>query len=778
MKKAQTKPLAAAGQALPHESAALHVSGAAPYVDDLPDGSGTLHAAVGTSPAVHGTIKRLDLGPVAASAGVAAVAAAADVPGNCDIGPVLPGDPLFATGSVEHFGQALFAVAAATEQQARSAARKADIAIAELPAILTIEQALERKSFIVAPKKFPKMQRNWSPAALAASEHRLRGSMSCGAQEHFYLEGQAALAAPAEGNTIEIISSTQHPSEIQHAAAKVLGWEMERVKVQVRRMGGAFGGKETQGAQTACIAALLAWQTGQPVKLRLPRYDDFIMTGKRHPLLGRYDIGFDSRGRITAADIVLAADCGISPDLSLAILDRALFHADNAYHLPCVRIRGYPCRTNKASNTAFRGFGGPQGMLVIERAIEDIARHLGLDPLDVRKANLYRKGQLTPYHQAVGSNTIRPLMRKIETSSDYRSRRAQVKRFNEANEIIKRGLACTPVKFGISFTTTFLNQAGALVHVYRDGSVHLNHGGTEMGQGLMTKVAQIVAEEFGLPGDAVRATATATDKVPNTSATAASAGADMNGKAAQAAARTLRARLARFAAESYGASAASVRFAGGRVAVGRKADLAFAELAEQAYLNRIPLSATGYYRTPKVHYDPAAGRGRPFYYYAYGAAVSEAEIDTLTGESHLLRVDILHDAGASLNPAIDLGQIEGGFIQGLGWLTCEEVRWDEQGRLATCGPATYKIPAAADAPADWRVAFWPQANNENTVFRSKAVGEPPLMLAISAWAALADAVAAASGSGSAPVDLHAPATPESILETILSRRAARQQKAA
>ncbi len=761
-----------AGKALPHDSAEHHVSGEAPYVDDIPELAGTLHASVFLSPHAHARLKKIDLSAVRDAPGVAAVAAAENVPGEIDIGPVLPGDPLFARQKTEYAGQPIFAVAAADMKSARLAAKRANIQFEPLPAVLSIEEAMNRRSFIVDEKDFHLMQRGDAKSAIADSPHRLRGEISLGGQEHFYLEGQVAYAVPQENGGMLIYSSTQHPSEIQHAAAKVLGLAMNDVTVEVRRLGGGFGGKETQAAHPACIAALLAAVARRPVKLRLPRADDFAMTGKRHPFLNRYEVGFDGDGKILGIDFSLIANCGMSPDLSLAIVDRAMFHADNAYYFPAVRIRGIPCRTNTASNTAFRGFGGPQGMMAIEKAMEDIARYLGRDPLDVRLANLYRKGaDETPYHQRVEDNIAEELIARLLKSSSYRRRRREIDAYNRGNPFAKRGIALTPVKFGISFTTAFLNQAGALIHVYHDGSIHLNHGGTEMGQGLFIKIAQVVAEEFQVNVSRVRCTATTTGKVPNTSATAASSGSDLNGKAAQDAARKIKKRLAEFAAAHFGVAAAEVVFADGRVCAGAAGEISFAELARLAYMNRVPLSAAGFYRTPKIHYDRKQGRGRPFLYFAYGAAVSEVEVDAFTGEHRLLRADILHDVGRSLNPAIDRGQVEGGFVQGCGWLTCEELAWDENGRLLTVGPATYKIPAVGDAPLDFRVAFFRGDNPEDTIFRSKAVGEPPLMLAISTWAALCDAVAAAANARDGTIHLDAPATPERILMAIESARA-------
>jgi xanthine dehydrogenase large subunit len=554
---------------------------------------------------------------------------------------------------------------------------------------------------------------------------------------------------------------------VQHLIAHALARPSNAVTVEVRRMGGAFGGKETQAAQWAIIAALAAVKTGFPAKFRLDRDDDMIMTGKRHPFVIEYDVGFDDDGRIRGIDVVQSANCGFSADLSGAIADRAMFHADNVYYLENAAISSFRCKTNLVSNTAFRGFGGPQGMMGIEDAIDAIARHLGRDPLEVRKTNLYGDAprNVTPYGMTVEDNIAPDLIDRLEVSSGYRARREQIKSFNGSSPYLRKGLSLTPVKFGISFTTTHLNQAGALLHVYTDGSVHLNHGGTEMGQGLFIKVAQVVAEELRIDLDRIKITATSTGKVPNTSATAASSGSDLNGMAARAAARTIKERLIAFAAQKYGVSPGNVEFQANRVRIGAE-EVPFPDLVKQAWFGRVSLSATGYYATPKIHYDRAKAAGRPFYYFAYGAAVSEVTVDTLTGEYKVTRVDILHDVGSSLNPAIDLGQIEGGFIQGMGWLTSEELWWDETGRLRTHAPSTYKIPACSDRPADFRIALVEaRPNREDTIYRSKAVGEPPLMLAISVFRAISDAVASIADYRILP-DLDAPATPERVLTAV------------
>jgi xanthine dehydrogenase large subunit len=650
----------------------------------------------------------------------------------------------------------------------------ADIDVTELPAILDLDDAMAQQSWVAEPHE---MKRGDPLAVIEQSAHRLQGEINLGGQDHFYLEGQAAMAVPQEDGDMLIYSSTQHPSELQHLCAQALGRSDNAVIVEVRRMGGAFGGKETQAAQWALIAALLADRTGHPAKLVLDRDDDMISTGKRHPFRIRYDVGFDEQGMIQGIDLELASICGMSADLSAPINDRAMFHSDNGYYLPHVRIRSYRCRTNTVSNTAFRGFGGPQGMMGIERVMDDIAAQLNRDPLDIRLANLYdgldggTDRNITPYYMTVEDNVLPELMRDLAESADYAARREQVTAFNQQSTVIKRGIALTPVKFGISFTTSFLNQAGALVHVYKDGSVHLNHGGTEMGQGLFIKVAQVVADAFGVSLDTVKITATNTGKVPNTSATAASSGSDMNGMAALNAVNKIKQRLTRFAAEQYDVEQDAIRFAEGQVHIGEQLRT-FPELVMEAYLGRVSLSATGYYRTPKIWYDRETARGRPFLYFAYGAAVSEVEVDILTGENRMRRVDILHDVGRSLNPAIDLGQIEGGFVQGAGWLTTEELWWDDSGALRTHTPSTYKIPVSSDVPEAFNVRIWePGVNREPVIHRSKAVGEPPLMLAISVHSAITLAIASLT-SGEALPALDAPATPERILMCIRDQKRA------
>ncbi len=743
-----------------HDSAPRHVSGSAVYVDDVREPAGTLHIAVGGSPAARGRVVKLDLDAVRAAPGVVAVLTAKDVPGKNDASPVMGDDPIFADGEVEFHGQVLFAVAAETRDQARRAVRLAKVDIAAETPLVSVDDALKADCHILPDYVF---QQGDSASALAAAERHVEGMVRIGGQEHFYLEGQVSLAIPGEDDMM-VHASTQHPSELQHIVAHALKLPNAAVTVEVRRMGGAFGGKESQAAQWAAIAAVAARVTGRPCKIRLDRDDDMAMTGKRHDFRADYRAGFDSEGRLQGVDLVLASRCGYSADLSAAINDRAMFHADNAYYLPAAHILSKRMKTHTVSNTAFRGFGGPQGMVAIERTLDDIACTLGIDPLDVRKRNFYGPGRdMTPYGMQVTDNIMPELIDQLEESSDYRARRAAITAFNRDSRFLKRGIALTPIKFGISFTTTFLNQAGALVHVYQDGSVHLNHGGTEMGQGLFIKIAQVVAEEFGIDLDKVKITATTTAKVPNTSATAASSGTDLNGMAARAAAAAIKGRLIDFASEKWEVPADRIKFLDNQVLISNWS-ISFPDLVKEAYFARVSLSSTGFYKTPEIHWDAKKATGRPFYYFSYGAACSEVLVDITTGEMKVQRVDILHDVGHSLNPSIDIGQIEGGFVQGMGWLTTEELVYDANGRLLTHAPSTYKIPCAPDVPADFRVTLFKGANREPTIYRSKAVGEPPLMLGISVFGAIADAIA--SLKPGQPVSLHAPATPESILHAV------------
>jgi len=760
---------------LRHDSAHKHVTGEAVYIDDMPEPAGTLHAYLGLSTVPHGAITSMDLSEVETAPGVVAVLTAGDVPGENDVSPTgTRDDPIFAEGEVQFLGQPIFAVVAETREAARRACRLAKITYDEKPFVIDILDADRNNPRLVT--KPMKLERGEAEKAIAAAPRRLKGQMRVGGQDHFYLEGQIALALPGEDMDVTVHSSTQHPSEVQHMVAHALGIPSHAVTIEVRRMGGGFGGKETQANLFAAVAAIAAKRTGRPVKLRPDRDDDMIATGKRHDFLIDYDVGFDEKGNILGVEFTYAARCGFSADLSGAVTDRALFHCDNAYFYPAIRAVSVPLYTNTVSNTAFRGFGGPQGVVGAERIIDEVAFALGKDPLEIRKRNFYGETDrnVTPYHQRVEDNIIHRLVAELEESAGYAARRREIAEFNAQSAVVKRGIALTPVKFGISFTATQYNQAGALVHVYTDGSVHLNHGGTEMGQGLYVKVAQVVAEEFQIDIDRVKITATTTAKVPNTSATAASSGSDLNGMAAQNAARQIKNRLIDFAVTHYDVPREQVVFLPNRVRVGNQ-EIPFADLVRQAYMARVQLSAAGFYKTPKIHWDREKGRGHPFYYFAYGAACSEVSIDTLTGEYVVERADILHDTGRSLNPVIDIGQIEGGFIQGMGWLTTEELVWDEKGMLRTHAPSTYKIPLASDRPKIFNVklATWAE-NAEPTVHRSKAVGEPPFMLGISVLHALSDAVASVADHKIFPC-LDAPATPERVLMAVerLKREASR-----
>ncbi len=747
----------------PHDAGTLHVSGLARYVDDIATPPGTLHLAFGLSEIAHGDITAMDLSDVRAAPDVVAVLTAEDMPFANDVSPSAHDEPCLATGSVHYIGQPVFAVVARSHLAARKAARLGKVDYTEKPAILTIDAALDAGSrFEDGPRIYEKGD---TKTAMQSSANHLTGSLEIGGQEHFYLEGHAALALPQEGGDMVVHASSQHPTEIQHKVAEALGIPMHAVRVEVRRMGGGFGGKESQGNALCVICAVAARLTGQPCKMRYDRDDDFVITGKRHDFRIAYSVGFDGTGKISALEFTQYARCGWAQDLSLPVADRAMLHADNAYHLEHVKITSHRLKTNTQSATAFRGFGGPQGMLGIERVMDHIAHELGIDPLAVRRANYYapgNAGQTTPYGMQVEDFILHEMTDHLLATSDYVARRKKIAKWNAENPILKRGISITPVKFGISFTLTHLNQAGALVHLYQDGSIQLNHGGTEMGQGLFTKVAQVAASAFGQPLEAVKITATDTGKVPNTSATAASSGTDLNGMAVLAACETLKARITAFLSTYFDATEKNISFSNGSVTVGDKT-LSFAEAVSLAYTHRISLSATGFYATPKVAWDRIKGHGRPFLYFAYGAAVTEVVIDSLTGENRILRTDILHDAGASLNPALDIGQVEGGYVQGAGWLTTEELVWDTKGELKTHAPSTYKIPAASDRPDVFNVELWDAENAENTIHKSKAVGEPPLMLGISAWSALCDAV---SATGPNYADLQTPATAEAVLAAV------------
>lgn len=764
--QAQTSPLR---KSLPHESAARQVAGLARYVDDHMAPTGVAYAAIGTTNVVSGKITHIDLEAVKSSDGVIDVITINDVPGHKDIGPVYPGDPLLADGEVKFHGQALFAVLADTVTNARKAATKGQLTVEDTPPILTVAEA---KSLDVKVMPSHYFGQGDYDQAIQSAPLTCSGQLNIGGQEHMYLEGQVTLAVPDEEGRMKIFTSSQHPSEVQKLVAEVLDVRLHHVTVDMRRMGGGFGGKETQAAQWACIAALLAARNQIAVKLRLPRSQDMVVTGKRHPFENQFTVGFDQQGKVVAAHVDVNGNCGHSPDLSDAIVDRAMFHADNGYFLGASKIEGHRLKTHYVSHTAYRGFGGPQGMIMAEAMMDAIARNIGEDPLTVRKRNLYGEdtGNVTPYGMDVGKNLLPDIIEKLETSSEYWARREAITQFNQQSPIIKKGLAFTPVKFGISFTAKHLNQAGALVHIYTDGSIQVNHGGTEMGQGLHTKIAQIVAHEFGVPISMIEVTATNTDKVPNTSPTAASSGTDLNGKAAQNASLTIKQRLLEFYAEQTGGKPEQGEFKDGELIMGEHR-IAFVELIQQAYFARVSLSSTGFYKTPKIHYNRETGEGRPFFYFAYGASVSEVSIDTLTGEYKVDRVDILHDVGASLNPAIDKGQIEGGFIQGMGWLTSEELLWDDKGRLISNNMATYKIPAIGDTPEVFNVDLYLRPNDEDSIYHSKAVGEPPFMLANSVWCALKDAIASIADYRIDP-QLHTPATPERVLNAVLATQAA------
>ncbi|MGR5297411.1 xanthine dehydrogenase molybdopterin binding subunit [Vibrio mediterranei] len=752
------------GKSVKHDSAPKQVTGEAVYIDDRLEFPNQLHVYALLSTQAHAKITKLDVSPCYEFDGVAIAITSKDVPGQLDIGAILPGDPLLADGVVEYYGQPVIAVAANDLETARKAAHAAIVEYEALPAILDVKEALAKEHFVTESHQ---QKRGDSQKALAKAKHIIEGELEIGGQEHFYLETQVSSVMPTEGGGMIVYTSTQNPTEVQKLVSEVLGVAMHKVVIDMRRMGGGFGGKETQAAGPACMAAVIAHLTGRPTKMRLLRNEDMTMTGKRHPFYNQYKIGFNDDGVIEGAEIIVAGNCGYSPDLSSSIVDRAMFHSDNAYYLGDATVTGHRCKTNTASNTAYRGFGGPQGMMTIEHIMDEIARYLKKDPLEVRKANYYgEEGRdVTHYYQTVEDNFLPEITEQLEQSSDYHARRKEIAEFNRSSPILKKGLSITPVKFGISFTATFLNQAGALIHIYTDGSIHLNHGGTEMGQGLNIKVAQIVAEEFQVDVDRIQITATNTDKVPNTSPTAASSGADLNGKAAQNAAITIKQRLIEFASSHFKVTPEEVIFKNGMVQI-REEIMTFADFAQLAWMNQISLSSTGFYRTPKIYYDHEKARGRPFYYFAYGASCSEVIIDTLTGEYKILRVDILHDVGASLNPAIDIGQVEGGFVQGVGWLTTEELVWNEQGRLMTNGPASYKIPAIADMPIDFRTHLLENRSNpEDTVFNSKAVGEPPFMLGMSVWSALKDAISYVAVDGAIP-KLDTPATPERVLMAV------------
>jgi xanthine dehydrogenase large subunit len=766
-----------------HESGLKHTSGEALYVDDLPTPPGTLTGQVLASPHAHARLVRWDARKALALPGVHAVLFAQDIPGINDVSAVKEAhdEPLLAVGEVHCIGQAVAFMVAESAALCRQAAALVEVEYEVLPACLTIREAIEQNAFIEHPFKATThvIRRGEPEAALIAAPVRIQGECMTGAQDHFYLETHVSLAVLEEDGAVRLWSSTQHPSEVQEKVAEVLGLKRYQVTVEVPRMGGGFGGKETQAASFAALAALGAHYTRRPVKVWLNRDQDMEQTGKRHPFWTRYDAGFSADGQLLALKAELVSDGGWTNDLSHAILDRALFHMDNVYFLSNVEVTGRVARTNQPSNTAFRGFGGPQGVYVVEEVINRAAERLGLDPAEVRRKNHYREApeNQTHYGQVLEGNRIPRIHTELMASSEYARRRAEIEQFNATSRWTKRGIGYQQVKFGISFTTTMLNQAGALVVIYADGTVQLNHGGTEMGQGLHTKMRAVCAHELGLPVELVRVMTTATDKVPNTSATAASSGADLNGMAVKDACEVLRERLRPIAAKLLQAEGEADRvvFSGGKASIAGRAQstVSFAQVARAAYAAQVPLSATGYYRTPDIGYDRKTARGKPFHYYAFGGAVVEVEVSGLTGEHRVRRVDILHDVGSSLVPTIDKGQVEGGFIQGLGWLTCEEVLMDAKGRLLTHSPDTYKIPALGDAPEDFRVALLERAPQDNTIHGSKAVGEPPFLLAIGAVTALRHAIAA-FGPPRTEVQLASPATPEAILRAVEAARGSKR----
>jgi len=771
MPQGNSSAWAEVGQSHPHESAILHVLGEATYTDDIPEAQGTLHAALGMSQKAHARIRSINFDAVRSAPGVVAVFTEADIPGTNDCGPILHDDPILAKGLVEYVGQPIFAVVADSHDNARRAVRKVVIDYEELPAILTPQAAHAAKSYVLPPMH---LARGNAQQAFATAAHRVSGQLYVGGQEQFYLEGQISYAIPKEQNGMLVLCSTQHPTEMQHVVAHALGVHSHNIVVECRRMGGGFGGKESQSALWAAVASIAAAKLKRPVKLRADRDDDMMVTGKRHCFYYDYEVGYDDAGRIVAAKVDMVSRAGFSADLSAPVATRAVCHFDNTYYLSDVDIKASCGKTNTQSNTAFRGFGGPQGAIAIEYIVDEIARNLGRDPLDIRKLNFYGRNDeegrnVTQYGQKIVDNVIHELVAELEASSEYRQRRAAVEAFNAGSPVLKKGLALTPVKFGIAFNVTHFNQAGALVHVYTDGSVLVNHGGTEMGQGINTKVAQVVAHELGIPLELVRVSATDTSKVANTSATAASTGADLNGKAAQDAAHTIRRRLAEFFAKLHGGDAKAVVFAAGAVHLGEHS-MAFGDLAQKAYLSRVQLWSDGFYATPGLHWDPKTMTGRPFSYFAYGASVSEVVVDTFTGEWKLLRADALYDAGQSLNPALDIGQVEGAFIQGMGWLTTEELWWNKDGKLMTHAPSTYKIPGVSDCPQDFRVKLFKNRNVEDSIHRSKAVGEPPLLLPFSVFFAIRDAIASVGGKRFNP-PLNAPATSEAILKSVDAVRA-------
>ena len=751
-----------------HESAHLHVTGSATFTDDMPELAGTLYAALIMSPVAHGELigDGIDREAILKEHGVVAVYTAKDIPGENNCGPIVHDDPFLAVGKLEFLGQAVAVVVAREMLYAREAAHKAKVLVKELPPILTIDEAMAAQSFVMPAKG---ITRGNASEAIAKAPRKVKGSTETGQQEQFYMEGQITYAVPREDGQLTLYSSTQHPDGNQREAAAALNLSTNDVEVICRRMGGGFGGKEGNASIFSQSAALAAFKLQRPVKLRVNRDDDMMITGKRHDFRIDYEVGYDDEGRILGADITLLSRCGYSTDYSGPVNDRACLHIDNCYYIPNLKLISHRCKTNTQSATAFRGFGGPQGMFGIETIIEQIANDIGKDPLDVRMLNIYQDPavsgnpatMVTQYGQTIADWVGDKIITQVATEAKYRERRDSVNAFNKVNKRRKRGLALVPLKFGISFTATMLNQGGALLNIYMDGSVSVNHGGTEMGQGLNTKMAQVCADGLGIDLSYVRVTGTDTQKVPNASATSASSGADINGAAIMNATAQMRARLAPVAANMLGCKDTEVNFANSMAHGGGKS-VEWTAVAKQAWLDRVGLSVAGFYMTPEIKYDFATLTGHAFYYYCYGASVSEVEIDTRTGEWWLKGVDIVHDAGKSINPAIDKGQIEGGYVQGMGWLTMEECIWDKRGKFLTHGPSTYKIPVAGDIPEHFNVTLFDGSNLKPTPFNSKAVGEPPLMLALSTFFALRDAVSA-SADHKTVVHMSAPATPEKIL---------------
>ena len=746
-----------------HESAVKHVTGKAIYTDDISEPKNLLHAVIGYSNCSKGVIKKIDYKDVLSSEGVVDIITEKDIEGINDVGPIFKGDKIFTSKNIEYYGQPIFAVIAKTNNLAKKAALKVKIDLKISKPIVSIEEALKKKSFVLKPKH---LTRGNIKDGFKKSDNILKGKLYSGGQDHFYLEGQIAMTIPQEDNNFLVYSSTQHPSETQQIIGKVLKQNYNSIHVIVRRIGGGFGGKETQSFLFAAITSIAAKKLSKPVKLRVDRDDDMIMTGKRHDFLFDYEVGFNNNGEILALKLMMASRCGISPDLSGAINDRAIYHIDNAYYIPNIEINSYRCKTNTVSNTAFRGFGGPQGMFCIENIIENISQKLKLEASEIRKINFYKDKikNTTHYGMRITDNVIEDIFNKLIKKSNYKKRKAEINNFNKKNKVLKKGIAITPVKFGISFTTTHLNQGGALVHIYTDGSIHLNHGGIEMGQGLMTKLALVASNEFGLNYENIKISSTDTEKVPNTSASAASATTDINGAAIVNAINNIKSGLNEFIYD-YFKTNSKIKYENNFVYFDKR-KISFKELINTAYLNRIPLSSSGFYKTDKINVNTKTLQGRPFLYFTYGAAVTEVIIDKLTGENKILQVDIIHDVGNSINKRIDKGQIEGGYIQGLGWLTTEEVSWKSNGVLTTHSPSTYKIPTAGETPFKFNVEIYDRGfNKEKVINRSKAVGEPPFMLAISSFIALKDAVYNAN-KGKNSENLIAPATAENILKSL------------